>query len=174
MELRVSPEGAVTIDGLYRLPLRSMPENGSKISGGHLRVELPEFAGSHNRDGPELPKRAQIVVARDNHGTVAGNGGPEDHDIVLVAARTGVEGRRLNDTTLGPKQVNGGAGVDRSLTELLRQHPLKLGQQRLRRDQFVLAGTVFQEIGTRAPGHERGDQHVRIQDDLHDVRSKTS
>ena len=58
--------------------------------------------------------------------------------------------------------------------ELPLQHVTKLVQQGLRRNDDVLADAVFEEIAAGTARDEGGNQHVRIQEEFHEMRVNTS
>ena len=72
------------------------------------------------------------------------------------------------------EQLKGGPHINRALAELPLQDVTKLIQQWLRRNDFVLADAVFEEIAAGAARDEGGDQPVRIKHEFHETRVNTS
>jgi hypothetical protein len=71
------------------------------------------------------------------------------------------------------EQLKGGPH-NRALAELLLQDITELVQQRLRRNDDVLASAMLEEIAAGAARDECRDQHVRIQEEFHETRVNTS
>ena len=61
-----------------------------------------------------------------------------------------------------------------ALAKLSRQNITKLVEQWSRRDYRVMPDTVFHKVAAETARQERGDQHVRIQEEFHEMRLNTS
>jgi len=60
-------------------------------------------------------------------------------------------------------ELNRAPHIDRPLPELSLEHVAQFVEQRLRRDDDMLADTVFEEFVAGAAGDQRRDQHVRVE-----------
>ena len=114
------------------------------------------------------------MIAGDNRGALA-SARRRQHDVVISVTTSRSfkrNGRYERERLL--EQSNSRSHFDGALTELSTQYISELVQQCSRRNHDVLADAVLQKIAAGAPRHESGDQHVRVQHELHETRLNTS
>lgn len=70
-------------------------------------------------------------------------------------------------------QPNGAPHIDGALVEFSRQDIAKFVEQRSRRNR-VLTDAMLQEIAADAARDQTRDEHVRVQQELHETRLNTS
>ena len=123
------------------------------------------------RKGSRINK---ILIASDNRSAFASQSGRQHHIVVAVATSWGIECVRRDEGERLRKQPKGAPHINSALAELPVENLAKLVQQRLRRDDDVLADAVFQKIAAGAAREKGGDQHVRVEEQFHETRVNTS
>ena len=114
------------------------------------------------------------MIASDNRGALTSQCGRQHHIVVAVATGWGIECVRRYEGERFRKQPNGAPHINSALAELPIEDVAKLVQQRLGRNDDVLADAVFEEIAAGAARDEGGDQHIRIEEEFHETRVNTS
>jgi hypothetical protein len=116
----------------------------------------------------------QILIAGDNHGTLAGARRRQNNVVISVATsrRFKWDGRYDRERFL--EQPDGRSHIRSALTKFSSQDVAKLVQERSRRNHHVVPDAVLEKIAADAARHESGDQHVRVQQELHETRVNTS
>jgi hypothetical protein len=71
------------------------------------------------------------------------------------------------------EQPNGRSHIRRALPKLSTQHLSEFVQQWPRSNHDAMTNAVLQQVAASAARNERGDEHVRIQQQFHETRLNT-
>ena len=138
------------------------------------RFPFPKRRWREHSDVPKWIQDQEILIASDNRSALASLRCRQYHIVVAVATGWGIECVRRYEGERLRKQSEGAPHINSALPELPVEDLAKLVQQRLRRNDDVLADAVFEEIAAGAARDEGGDQHVRVEEEFHETRVNTS
>lgn len=116
----------------------------------------------------------QILIACNDRRALPGQRRRQHHIVVTVATCRSIEGARHHERERLREQLSRAPHIGRPLSELSLEHVAKFVEQRLRRDDDMLADAVFEEFLAGAAGDQRRDQHVRVEQQSHETRVNTS
>jgi hypothetical protein len=99
---------------------------------------------------------------------------PQDDVIVRVSGYRRPEGDGLDLLEASAKQLDRLIGLSGGELVSADQVSSDFIRDGGRRHHFVLTNTVLEQLGADSPRDECGDEDVRVEDEPHETRSKTS
>lgn len=164
-------------------PVRSLDEKHRVATDQRTAIALslvvlgfpfPERRRREHSDPTKRIQDQQILIAGNDRGALAGQRRRQHHIVIAVATNRWLECVRFHEREGLRKQPKSVPRIDVAVAELSREDVAQLVEEWAGRNDNVMSDAVFQQLTADAARDQRGDQDIRIEEQLHETRVNTS